>query len=130
PNVFRTSFSNWQIIHPLGKWLKDAGHNKVVYITWQFMTGDQMLAAFKEGYEPLGGQIIKELSLPFPQVEFQSLLTEISALKPDAVVAFFAGAGAAKFIKDYEAAGLKGNIPLYGSGLLTDGILDVVGDAA
>ncbi|MDB5772142.1 MAG: branched-chain amino acid transport system substrate-binding protein [Burkholderiales bacterium] len=130
PNIFRTSFSNWQIIHPLGKVLKDKGHKKVVFITWKFTTGDQMLAAFKEGFEQQGGQIIKELSLPFPQVEFQSLLTEIGALKPDAVVAFFAGAGAAKFIKDYQAAGLKDKIPLFGSGLLTDGVLDAVGDAA
>jgi hypothetical protein len=45
------------------------------------------------------------------------------------VVAFFAGGGAAKFLKDYQAAGLKGKIPLYGSGFLTDGVLDAVGDA-
>jgi branched-chain amino acid transport system substrate-binding protein len=73
---------------------------------------------------------VKELFLPFPQVEFQPLLTEIAALKPDAVVAFFAGAGAAKFLVDYQAAGFKGKIPLYGSGLLTDGVLDAVGNAA
>jgi hypothetical protein len=30
------------------------------------------------------------------------------------VFVFFAGAGAAKFVKDYQAAGLKGKIPLYG----------------
>jgi branched-chain amino acid transport system substrate-binding protein len=51
-------------------------------------------------------------------------------LKPDAVACFFAGGGAAKFLKDYAAAGLKGKIPLYGSGFLTDGVLDAIGDAA
>jgi len=58
------------------------------------------------------------------------LLTEIAALKPDAVACFFAGGGAAKFIKDYAAAGLKGKIPLYGSGFLTEGVLDAAGPAA
>ena len=43
---------------------------------------------------------------------------------------FFAGGGAAKFIKDYAAAGLKDKIPLYGSGFLTEGVLDAAGPAA
>ena len=63
-------------------------------------------------------------------MEFQALLTEIAALKPDAVACFFAGGGAAKFIKDYAAAGLKDKIPLYGSGFLTEGVLDAAGPAA
>ena len=44
---------------------------------------------------------------PFPNVEFQANLTEIASLQPDAVFAFFAGAGAVKFVKDYAEAGLK-----------------------
>jgi len=71
--------------------------------------------------------VVKELSLPFPNVEFQALLTEIAASKPDAVYTFFAGGGAVKFVKDYAAAGLKKNIPLYGAGFLTDGTLEAQG---
>ncbi|MBV5345220.1 MAG: ABC transporter substrate-binding protein, partial [Rhodoferax sp.] len=73
---------------------------------------------------------VKELGLPFPNVEFQALLTEIASLKPDAVACFFAGPSAAKFMKDYAAAGLKGKIPLYGSGFLTEGVLEAAGPAA
>ena len=51
-------------------------------------------------------------------------------IKPDAVFVFFAGGGAAKFIKDYAAAGLRTKIPLFGSGFLTDGVLDAMEDAA
>jgi branched-chain amino acid transport system substrate-binding protein len=68
--------------------------------------------------------------VPFPNVEFQALLTEIAAAKPDAVYSFFAGGGAVKFVKDYAAAGLNKNIPLYGPGFLTDGTLDAQGEAA
>ena len=43
---------------------------------------------------------------------------------------FFAGGGAVKFMKDYAAAGLKGKIPLYGSGFLTEGVIEAAGGAA
>ncbi len=130
PNVFRTSFSNSQPTRALGPAMVARGHKKAVWITWKYAAGDEAFEGFKEGYSAAGGTIIKELGLPFPQVEFQALLTEIAALKPDAVACFFAGAGAAKFIRDYAAAGLKGKIPLYGSGFLTEGVLDAAGPAA
>ena len=85
------------------------------------------MRGFKEAFEKGGGTVIKELILPFPNVEFQALLTEIAAAKPDAVYTFFAGGGAVKFVKDYAAAGLKKSIPLYGAGFLTDGTLEAQG---
>jgi len=130
PNVFRTSFSNSQSTRALGPAMVARGHKKTVWITWKYAAGDEAFEGFKEGYSAAGGTIIKELGLPFPQVEFQALLTEIAALKPDAVACFFAGGAAAKFIKDYAAAGLKGKIPLYGSGFLTEGVLAAAGPAA
>jgi len=99
----------------LGAAMVAKGHKRAVWITWKYAAGDEAFEGFKEGYQAAGGTIIKELGLPFPNVEFQALLTEIAALKPDAVACFFAGGGAAKFITDYAAAGLKGKIPLYGS---------------
>ena len=130
PNVFRTSFSNSQPTLALGKAMMDKGHKKAVWITWKYAAGEEAFEGFKQSYTAAGGTIVKELGLPFPNVEFQALLTEIAALKPDAVACFFAGGGAAKFIKDYAAAGLKDKIPLYGSGFLTEGVLDAAGPAA
>ena len=130
PNVFRTSFTNSQPTRALGQAMMAKGHKKAVWITWKYAAGDEAFEGFRESYTAAGGTIIKELGLPFPQVEFQALLTEIAALKPDAVACFFAGGGAAKFIKDHAAAGLKGKIPLYGSGFLTEGVLEAAGPAA
>ncbi len=130
PNVFRTSFSNSQPTRALGSAMIAKGHKKAVWITWKYAAGDEAFEGFKESYTAAGGTIVKELGLPFPNVEFQALLTEIAALKPDAVACFFAGGGAAKFIRDYAAAGLKGKIPLYGSGFLTEGVLEAAGSAA
>ena len=130
PNVFRTSFSNSQPTMALGEAMVKRGHKKAVWITWKYAAGDEAYEGFKESYTKAGGTIVKELGLPFPNVEFQALLTEIAALKPDAVACFFAGGGAAKFMKDYAAAGLKDKIPLYGSGFLTEGVIDAAGPAA
>jgi branched-chain amino acid transport system substrate-binding protein len=130
PNVFRSSFSNWQPNFPMGKVMAEEGHKNVVTITWRYAAGQQQMDGFKEGFEAAGGKVVEALTLPFPEVEFQSLITRIATLKPDAVHAFFAGGGAVKFVKDYAAAGLKDKIPLYGSGFLTDGTLDAQGDAA
>ena len=129
PNIFRTSFTNSQPTRPLGAVMVARGHKRAVWITWKYAAGDEAFEGFKEGYTAAGGTIVKELGLPFPNVEFQALLTEIAALKPDAVACFFSGGGAVKFIRDYAAAGLKGKIPLYGSGFLTEGVLDAVGAA-
>ncbi len=130
PNVFRTSFTNSQPTMALGKPMMDKGLKKAVWITWKYAAGDEAFEGFKESYTRAGGTIVKELSLPFPNVEFQALLTEIASIKPDAVACFFAGGGAAKFIRDYAAAGLKDRIPLWGSGFLTEGVLDAAGPAA
>ncbi len=127
PNIFRSSFSNWQPGYAMGEVVAKKGHKKVVTITWKYAAGDESVRGFKEAFEKAGGQVVKELSLPFPNVEFQALLTEIAAAKPDAVYTFFAGGGAVKFVKDYAAAGLKKSIPLYGAGFLTDGTLEAQG---
>ena len=130
PNVFRASYTNSQPTLGLGKAMVERGHKKAVWISWKYAAGDEAFEGFKQSYTAAGGTIVKELGLPFPNVEFQALLTEIAALKPDAVACFFAGGGAVKFIKDYAAAGLKDKIPLYGSGFLTEGVLDAAGPAA
>ena len=127
PNIFRSSFSNWQPGYAMGEVVAKRGHKNVVTITWKYAAGDESVRGFKEAFEKAGGKVVKELSLPFPNVEFQALLTEIAASKPDAVYTFFAGGGAVKFVKDYAAAGLKKNIPLYGAGFLTDGTLEAQG---
>ncbi|MEW5880410.1 MAG: ABC transporter substrate-binding protein [Pseudomonadota bacterium] len=130
PNIFRTSFSNWQTGFATGVAAAQRKHKTAVTITWKYAAGDEMVEGFKEAFEKGGGKVLKDLTVPFPNVEFQALLTEIAALKPDMVFAFYAGGGAVKFVKDYAAAGLNKTIPLYGTGFLTDGTLEAQGEAA
>jgi branched-chain amino acid transport system substrate-binding protein len=130
PNIFRSSFSNYQPGYAMGEVVAKKGHKNIVTISWKYAAGDESVKGFKEAFEKGGGKVTKELGVPFPNVEFQALLTEIASLKPDAVYSFFAGAGAVKFVKDYAAAGLKKSIPLYGPGFLTEGELEAQGAAA
>jgi branched-chain amino acid transport system substrate-binding protein len=130
PNVFRTSFSNWQVCYPMGAEVARRGHKRVVSVTWNYAAGKEMIGAFREGFEKAGGSVINEILVPFPNVEFQPALTSIASQRPDAVYCFFAGAGAVKFVKDYAEAGIKSRIPLYGAGFLTDGTLKAQGAAA
>nr|WP_314623596.1 ABC transporter substrate-binding protein [uncultured Noviherbaspirillum sp.] len=129
-NIFRSSFSNWQPAYAMGKVAAERGHKKVMTITWNYAAGNESVKGFVEGFEAAGGKVSDQLNLPFPQVEFQALLTQIASKKPDAVYAFFAGGGAVKFVKDYAAAGLMKSAPLYGPGFLTDGTLEAQGEAA
>ncbi len=130
PNIIRSSFSNWQPGYATGVIAAQKGYKKAMTITWNYAAGAETVKGFTEAFEKGGGKVVKDLNLPFPNVEFQALLTEIAAQKPDVVFAFFAGGGAVKFVKDYDAAGLKKSIPLMGSGFLTDGTLEAQGAAA
>ena len=130
PNIFRSSFSNWQPGYAAGVVAAGKGYKRAMSITWNYAAGNESVKGFTEAFEKGGGKVLKELSLPFPGVEFQALLTEIAAQKPDVVYAFFAGGGAVKFVKDYDAAGLKKSVPLVASGFVTDGTLEAQGASA
>lgn len=128
-NIFRSSFANGQVGRATGQAMAQAGVKKVVTFTWKYAAGDESVGGFRETFTKAGGQVIKDITVPFPNVEFQSALTEIASLRPDAVYSFLAGGGALKFIKDYAAANLKQSIPLWGPGFLTDGVEQAAGEA-
>jgi branched-chain amino acid transport system substrate-binding protein len=127
-NVFRTSFTNWQPAHGMGLALGKRGVKKTAWITWDYAAGAESGQGFKEGLEKHGGQVVKTLTLKFPETNFQPLLAQVPGLGVDYVGAFFAGGGAVQFVKEYKAAGIK--VPLCGSGFLTEGVLGPQGEAA
>lgn len=130
PNIFRTSFSSFQMGYPGGPVMLADGHKRVALVYWNYGFGKEVAAAFKKSFIPAGGTLVKEIATPFPEVDFQAYLTELAALKPDAVYCFYAGGGAVKFVKDFAAAGLKDSIKLYGAGFLTEGVTQAQGAAA
>lgn len=128
-NIFRTSFGNSQPGVAAGEAMIKAGIKTAVTYTWGYAAGEESVDGFKQSFLKGGGKIIKELRLPFPNVEFQAGLAEIASLKPQAVYSFYAGGGALKFMQDFAAAGLKNSIQLWGPGFLTDGVESKIGAA-
>jgi branched-chain amino acid transport system substrate-binding protein len=130
PTVFRTSFSNWQPAYGMGLALGRQGVKRAAWVTWDYAAGNEAGEGFRQGLAAAGGEVVRELKLPFPETNFKPLLAQIPGLNVEAVGSFFAGGGAVQFVREYAAAGLKERIPLCGSGFLTEGVLAAQGPAA
>jgi branched-chain amino acid transport system substrate-binding protein len=127
-NVFRTSFTNWQPAYGMGLALGARGVKKAAWITWDYAAGAEAGEGFKDGLAKHGGEVVKTLTLKFPDTNFQPLLAQVPGLGVEAVGTFFAGGGAVQFVKEYKSAGIQ--VPLCGSGFLTEGVLGPQGAAA
>jgi branched-chain amino acid transport system substrate-binding protein len=81
-----------------------------------------MVAGFRKTFEAAGGKVAGEKYTPFGKTQdFQPYLSAIRKSGADAVFAFYAGAEAVNFVKQYKQFGLAGKTPLYGTGFLTEG---------
>lgn len=130
PSIFRSSFSNWQPAYGMGLALGRQGVKRAAWITWDYAAGNEAGEGFRQGLAAGGGEVVRELKLPFPETNFQPLLAQVPGLNVEAVGSFFAGGGAVQFVREYAAAGLKERVPLCGSGFLTEGVLGPQGAAA
>lgn len=132
PWILRTSFSNSQINRPMGHWMATQGYRRVFLMAFDYAAGHQMMDAFRASFESSGGTIVGEEYPPLGETkDFGPYLAKAKAANPDAVYVFFAGGPAIKFVKEYAAFGLKGNIPLAGAGWLTSALyVDKQGDDA
>ncbi len=130
PTIFRSSFSNWQPAYGMGLALGKQGVKRAAWISWDYAAGNEAGSGFRDGLKAAGGEVVRELKLPFPETNFQPLLAQIPGLNVEAVGSFFAGGGAVQFVREYAAAGLKDRVPLCGSGFLTEGTLAAQGAAA
>jgi branched-chain amino acid transport system substrate-binding protein len=133
PYIWRTSFTNAQIASVTGKYLAGQADIGPVYlIAPDYAAGTEVIRGFKSTFEAAGGKIAGEAKPPLGKTQdYQPFLTGIQSSGAKATYCFFAGAEAVAFVKQYEQFGLSKQIPLYGSGFLTEGsVLPAQGDAA
>jgi branched-chain amino acid transport system substrate-binding protein len=133
PYVWRTSFTNAQIASAMGKHL--AGHpdaGPVYVIAPDYKAGEEVIRGFKATFEAGGGKMAGEAKPAFAKTsDYQPFLTGIQASGAKATFCFFAGAEAVAFVKQYAQFGLATQIPLYGTGFLTEAsVMTAQGDAA
>ena len=123
PWILRTSFSNAQIVREMGPWMAAKGYNNVFLMAFDYAAGHQMMDAFREGFVAAGGNIAGEEFPPLGETkDFGPYLAKVKAADPDAAFVFFAGGPAIKFVKEWAAFGLKGEVTLAGAGWLNSAL--------
>jgi len=129
--IVRTGWSTSQPMHPFGDWVaKTLKYKKVATIGMDYAFGWETVGGFQRSFEEAGGQITQKIWTPLNTNDFAPFLAQIKR-DSDAVLALFVGRLALQFMKQYEAAGLKGKIPLLGGGTTTDeSVLPQMGDEA
>jgi branched-chain amino acid transport system substrate-binding protein len=133
PYIWRTSFTNAQVAAVMGKYLAGQPAAGPVYlIAPDYAAGTEVIQGFKAAFEAGGGKIAGEAKPAFGKTsDYQPFLAGIQASGAKATFCFFSGAEAVAFVKQYAQFGLATQIPLYGSGFLTEGsVLAAQGDAA
>jgi len=129
--IVRTGWNASQPMHPFGEYAyRVLKLKKVSAISPDFAFGWETLGGFQRTFEEAGGRIIQKIWYPIPAMDFSPYIPQISR-EADAVFANFAGRQSLLFAKQYEELGLKGKIPVIGTGVTTDEhVLPSMGDEA
>jgi branched-chain amino acid transport system substrate-binding protein len=127
PNFFVTSYQNDQIFETLGKVAQDRGYKRIYALVPNYQAGKDAIAGFKHAYK---GELVEESLVPLNNLDFQSELTKIGSLKPDALFTFMPGGLGISFIKQFNQAGLKDRIPILSAFTADEATLPAVQDAA
>ncbi len=132
PSAFRLVETTDQSNFPMGGWMvRKTTHRKLIVMATDWVAGRHSADAFLAGFKAAGGQVVKEIYSPLNTADYAPYLAQLTAAPADAVWAWFAGADAIRFVKQYQEYGLKDKLPLYGYNTLTDDvILPAIGDAA
>jgi branched-chain amino acid transport system substrate-binding protein len=131
--VWRTSFANSEVAGAMGKHVADqVKGGKVFLIGPDYAAGKEFLGGFQKTFQDAGGKVAGQQMTPFGKTtNFQPYLAAIRNSGAKAVFAFYSGAEAVAFVKQYKELGLAGKVPLYACGFLTEGgALKAQGDAA
>ncbi|MGH7344859.1 MAG: ABC transporter substrate-binding protein [Candidatus Rokuibacteriota bacterium] len=118
--ILRTNFAASQPMHPLGDYAaRVLKYKKVVTIAMDNPFGHEQIGGFQRVFEDQGGRVVQKIWVPLNALDFAPYLTQINR-NVDAVAAVFVAAQGVRFIKQYAEYGLKGKLPLIGSGVMTD----------
>src|SRR6059036_2113401 len=129
--LLRSNFSASQPMHPLGDYAaKTLKYKRVAAIAMDNPFGHEQIGGFQRVFEDQGGRVVQKIWVTLNVLDFAPYLTQINR-NVDAVCAVFVAAQGVRFIKQYAEYGLKGKLPLIGSGVMTDEhVIRSLGDEA
>jgi branched-chain amino acid transport system substrate-binding protein len=124
---FSTSWNNDQTPEAMGKFLTDSGVNDIYVMAPNYQAGKDMVAGLKRYYK---GRIVDEVYTKPGQQDYQAEISALRAKNPKAVFAFYPGGMGIQFLKQYDQAGLRGQLPLYTVYTVDEISIPAVKDAA
>src|SRR6266571_2668618 len=124
---FSTSWNNDQTPEAMGKFLQDSGVNDLYVISPNYQAGKDMVAGLKRYYK---GNIVEENYTKLGQQDYQAEITQLRSKNPKAVFAFLPGGMGIQFLKQYDQAGLRSQLPLYTVYTVDEISIPAVKDAA
>ena len=133
-NLFVLSWENNTPSEAVGKSMTDTGKKTAFFVAQNYVTGKEHVAGAKYYFK---GEVVGEAYPDRTTMDFAAEIAKIRAAKPAAVYVFMPGAQGVAFVKQYAAAGLLNESPLYSGSWLADelsfkalGDLSVVGNLA
>src|SRR5437867_5830294 len=131
PSIFRLAETSDQSDYPMGPWMmKSTKYRTLVVMATDFVAGRHAAEAFVAGYQAAGGEVVKQIYAPLNTPDFAPYLAQAGAAKADAVWAWFAGADAVRFVKQYKEYGIGEKLPLTGHNVLVDDtLMPTIGEA-
>jgi branched-chain amino acid transport system substrate-binding protein len=110
-NFFNVSWQNDQTPMALGEVLNRKGVKSLYIIAPNYAAGQNMVAGVERTFK---GEVVGKDMTTWPaQKDWSAELTKVKAAQPDGVFIFYPGPHGPAFIKQYQQAGLEGQIPLY-----------------
>jgi branched-chain amino acid transport system substrate-binding protein len=121
PNVVRVGgYTASQTSRPLADWALKQGYRKIATISQDYAFGHEQCGGLSQTFTEGGGKIVAQFWNPLNTSDFSPYLGQLASSGVDAIFAMETGADATRFIQQYAAFGLKGNIPMLGAMNLTD----------
>ena len=112
-NFFSTSWQNDQTPMAMGEVLNRKGVKKLYVMAPNYAAGKNMVAGVERTF---AGEVVGKDMTKWgrdAQLDFSAELAKARASGADAIFIFYPGRAGPAFIKQYEQAGLQGEIPLY-----------------
>ena len=110
-NFFNIAWQNDQTPMALGELLNQQGVKSLYLVAPNYAAGQNMVAGVERTFK--GKVVGKDMTVWPSQRDWSAELTKVKAAKPEGVFTFYPGPAGPAFIKQYQQAGLAGDVPLY-----------------
>lgn len=114
-NMFVSGGTAAQDAHPMGTYALDQGYQRVLTLCQDYAFGHELCGGFVNTFTDGGGEIVDQQWAPLGTADYGPFIADISSQQYDAIYLGLVGADAIKFIKSFNAFGLKDQAPLIAS---------------